>query len=58
MLKLLEVIKKKHLGLFGDIGTFSFYGNKTISTGEGGMIIFKNKKYFKRAKLNKKSWDE
>ena len=45
--------KKKHLGLFGDIGTFSFYGNKTISTGEGGMVIFKNKKNFKRAKLIK-----
>jgi perosamine synthetase len=45
--------KKKHLGLFGDIGTFSFYGNKTISTGEGGMVIFKKKKYFTKAKLIK-----
>ena len=54
MPKLLEVIIKKNLGLFGDIGTFSFYGNKTISTGEGGMIIFKNKKNtFQRAKLIK-----
>lgn len=25
-------------GSLGDIGTFSFYGNKTISTGEGGMV--------------------
>jgi perosamine synthetase len=25
-------------GLLGDAGTFSFYGNKTITTGEGGMI--------------------
>ena len=32
---------KKHVGLFGDVSTFSFYGNKTISTGEGGMVIFK-----------------
>ena len=36
--------KKKHVGLFGDAATFSFYGNKTISTGEGGMVIFKSKK--------------
>lgn len=28
-----------HTGKFGDISTFSFYGNKTISTGEGGMLI-------------------
>lgn len=28
----------KHVGSFGDIATFSFYGNKTITTGEGGMV--------------------
>ncbi len=28
-----------HVGNFGDIGTFSFFGNKTITTGEGGMLI-------------------
>ncbi len=25
-------------GTFGDVSTFSFYGNKTITTGEGGMV--------------------
>ncbi|MFY0690129.1 MAG: aminotransferase class I/II-fold pyridoxal phosphate-dependent enzyme [Cyclobacteriaceae bacterium] len=30
------------MGTFGDISTFSFFGNKTITTGEGGMMIFKN----------------
>jgi perosamine synthetase len=25
-------------GALGDVGTFSFYGNKTITTGEGGMV--------------------
>ena len=39
-----------HVGNFGDFGTFSFFGNKTISTGEGGMIIFKNKKKYELAK--------
>ena len=29
----------KKVGSFGHIATFSFYGNKTITTGEGGMII-------------------
>ena len=28
-----------HVGTFGDIGTFSFFGNKTITTGEGGMVV-------------------
>lgn len=27
-----------HVGSFGDIATYSFYGNKTITTGEGGMV--------------------
>ena len=29
----------RHVGGFGDIGTFSFFGNKTITTGEGGMVV-------------------
>jgi perosamine synthetase len=29
----------KHVGTFGDISTFSFFGNKTITTGEGGMVV-------------------
>ena len=30
--------KNKKCGSFGDISTFSFYANKQITTGEGGMI--------------------
>ena len=30
---------EKHVGTFGDISTFSFFGNKTITTGEGGMVV-------------------
>lgn len=33
-------INGKHVGSFGDVGVFSFYANKTITTGEGGMIVF------------------
>ncbi len=29
----------RHTGTYGDISTFSFFGNKTITTGEGGMVV-------------------
>jgi perosamine synthetase len=29
----------RHVGTIGDVGTFSFFGNKTVTTGEGGMVI-------------------
>ena len=32
-------IRGQHVGTFGDVGTFSFFGNKTVTTGEGGMVI-------------------
>jgi len=32
----------KHVGRFGDIGCFSFHPRKTISTGEGGMVVTNN----------------
>ena len=35
----------KPCGSFGDLSTFSFYSNKNITTGEGGMIVTNNKKY-------------
>jgi perosamine synthetase len=31
--------KGKKVGAFGDIATFSFFGNKTVTTGEGGMVV-------------------
>lgn len=37
-----SLYKEQHVGTFGDVGTFSFYGNKTITTGEGGMLITNN----------------
>jgi len=43
--------KGKPVGVFGDAATFSFYGNKTITTGEGGMIIFKNEDVAERASM-------
>lgn len=44
--------QSQHAGTIGDVGTFSFYGNKTITTGEGGMVICRDEQLFKRmAKL-------
>jgi perosamine synthetase len=40
--------KGKHVGTFGDIATFSFFGNKTITTGEGGMVITNDATLFDR----------
>ncbi len=55
--------KKKHLGTFGDIGCFSFNGNKIITTGGGGAIVTNKKNLAKKikhlvniAKVNHK-WD-
>lgn len=41
--------KGQHVGTFGDIATFSFFGNKTITTGEGGMVVAKNKALLDKA---------
>ena len=38
------------VGSLGDAGTFSFYGNKTITTGEGGMVLFKDAELADRAR--------
>jgi perosamine synthetase len=41
-------IDKRHVGTFGDIAAFSFYGNKTITTGEGGMVCTSDSPLFDR----------
>ena len=40
-------IKGQHLGTFGDCGTFSFDSVKTMTTGEGGMIITNDEKMWR-----------
>ncbi len=42
--------KGKHTGTFGKIGVLSFNGNKTITTGGGGMLLFNDVELAKRAK--------
>jgi perosamine synthetase len=41
----------QYAGSFGDLSTFSFYGNKLISTGEGGMLLLRDRDQYQRAKL-------
>jgi 8-amino-3,8-dideoxy-alpha-D-manno-octulosonate transaminase len=41
--------KGKKLGSFGDMGTFSFDYVKTVTTGEGGMVITNNKEFYLRS---------
>jgi dTDP-4-amino-4,6-dideoxygalactose transaminase len=41
----------KKLGTIGDVGCFSFFSNKNISTGEGGMLVTRDTLLFEKAKL-------
>ena len=42
--------KNKHLGSYGDLGVISFNGNKTITTGGGGVILTSNSIFAKKAR--------
>ena len=44
-------IDGRRVGSFGDVGVFSFYGNKIITSGEGGMITTNNKNLYERLKF-------
>lgn len=42
--------KGRHTGTFGNIGVLSFNGNKTITTGGGGMLLFNDSQLAAKAK--------
>jgi len=44
-------VNNKAIGTFGDFGCFSFFTNKNLSVGEGGMIVSKNEKLIEKARL-------
>lgn len=56
-------INGKPIGSIADITCFSFYANKTITTGEGGMLTTDNEEIYKRVKtmrlhgINRDVWD-
>jgi perosamine synthetase len=41
--------KGRACGSLGDMGCFSFYGNKVITTGEGGMLVMDDDTWYERA---------
>jgi aminotransferase in exopolysaccharide biosynthesis len=45
-----SMVNGRHTGTFGLMGTLSFNGNKTITTGGGGAILFNNTALAKQAK--------
>ena len=45
-----QTYKGKACGSFGDISVFSFYPNKLITTGEGGMVLTDDEKLAERCK--------
>jgi len=45
-----QTYKGKKCGSFGDISIFSFYPNKLITTGEGGMLVVDNPKLAERCR--------
>ena len=38
-------------GTFGDIGVFSFHGSKTLTTGEGGLLVTRSGQLYERAQV-------
>jgi perosamine synthetase len=40
-------------GAFSDIASFSFFANKNLTTGEGGMLVCKNESYYNKLRYHK-----
>ena len=41
----------QHAGTFGDVGCFSFFADKTITTGEGGYVVCRDQKIYEKLML-------
>jgi len=46
-----DAAKDRWAGLSGDVGVFSFYATKTITTGEGGMVVTRDKAIADRVRI-------
>ena len=46
-----QTYRGRPCGSFGDISTFSFYPNKHITTGEGGMVVMDDEKLAERCRM-------
>ncbi|RED57579.1 DegT/DnrJ/EryC1/StrS family aminotransferase [Cohnella lupini] len=45
--------KGKKAGAFGDVGVFSFHGSKTMTTGEGGMLVTDDENIWRKVLYNR-----
>jgi len=45
--------KNHHVGGLSDVGIFSFFGNKNITTGEGGMVVTNHKRLAEKIRILK-----
>ena len=43
----------KKVGSFSDIASFSFFANKNLTTGEGGMVVMKDENYYDKCRYLK-----
>ena len=43
--------KGQHAGTFGEVGCFSFFADKTVTTGEGGYVVCQDKVIYERLLL-------
>lgn len=43
--------KDKHTGTFGDMGIYSFNGNKILTTSGGGMLVSQNREWIEKARF-------
>jgi len=46
-----SLLNERHLGTFGDVSAFSFFANKNIAVGEGGMVVTRNNELYEKMKL-------
>jgi dTDP-4-amino-4,6-dideoxygalactose transaminase len=44
-------LENRHLGTWGDVGCFSFFSNKNMTTGEGGMLVTNDDGLFEKFRL-------
>lgn len=44
-------LDNRHLGTWGDIGCFSFFSNKNMTTGEGGMVVTNDDALYEKLRL-------
>lgn len=44
-------LNNRHLGTWGDVGCFSFFSNKNMTTGEGGMVVTNDDALYEKLRL-------